>query len=58
MIYPLKIAEQQHKNAEHSESAENVASLNKVESLVEHRKNISQKKARQKVLLASSKINW
>ncbi|KEY56481.1 hypothetical protein [Serratia sp. DD3] len=58
MIYLLKMTEQQKKIVDRNESTDNTTSLNNVESLVERRKAISQSKAREKVLLASSKITW
>ncbi|MFC3393398.1 hypothetical protein [Brenneria rubrifaciens] len=59
MTYLLKMAEKQKKIMGHDEPSDNYQSLNnKVENLAERRKAISQAKARQKVLLASSKITW
>lgn len=59
MTHLLKMVEQQKKIVGRDESIDNYQSLNnKVENLAERRKAISQTKARQKVLLASSKITW
>ena len=52
------MVDNQKKNVGQNSSMDNDASLNKVESLTERRKSILQNKAREKVLLASSKLNW
>lgn len=58
MIHLLKMADKQKRPTEQSVPMDNTASLNKVESLVDRRKSILQSKAREKVLSASSKLNW
>ncbi|MCA6975238.1 hypothetical protein [Pectobacterium carotovorum] len=58
MVHLLKMVDKQKKPMEKNVPMDNAASLNKVESLVERRKSILQSKAREKVLSASSKLNW
>ncbi|GKV82585.1 hypothetical protein ACR2Q2_18070 [Pectobacterium versatile] len=58
MVHLLKMVDKQKKPMEQNVPMDNAASLNKVESLVERRKSILQSKAREKVLSASSKLNW
>jgi hypothetical protein len=58
MIYLLKTAEKEEKLVERNESTKSSASFNKVESLTDRKKSLEMDKALQKVLSASSKINW
>lgn len=58
MIYLLKTAEKEEKLVERNESTKPSASFNKVESLTDRKKSLEMNKALQKVLSASSKINW
>lgn len=58
MIYLLKTAEKEKKLVERNESTKTPASFDKVESLVDRKKELEMNKALQKVLSASTKINW
>ncbi|WP_370620337.1 hypothetical protein [Pantoea ananatis] len=59
MIYLLQVAEKEKKSSESKDCSGIFApSSSNIESLTEKRKEISQAKAREKVLNASAKINW
>ncbi|MGK4331286.1 hypothetical protein [Lonsdalea quercina] len=58
MIYLLQVAEKEKKPSESKDYSGVFATSSNVESLTEKRKEISQAKAREKVLNASTKINW
>lgn len=59
MVYLLKVAKEE-KNVESEDSTKNSAPFDnrKVESLVERRNHSQQNKAREKILMASTKLNW
>lgn len=58
MIYLLKAIDNVKKTVESNSSIEKNVALSKISSLNEKRDSLSQIKAREKVLNASSKIKW
>ncbi|UAY91973.1 hypothetical protein KSL88_21390 [Pectobacterium polaris] len=59
MVYLLRVAKKEE-NVESEDPTKNSAPFDnrKVESLVERRKHSQKNKAREKVLMASTKLNW